>query len=146
MLRVILFLMALIFISLYAFKKGEKPERIVALTFISTLFADMALHVVFVNTYAAINISHLIVDSFMWIVFVGLALKANRLWTLVVAALQTVTVCSHAVRIFNIELNPHAYGIMQVAGFYPMLLILAVGTWRHQQRRMQMGSDPSWSM
>ena len=144
--RVIIFWAILFLIALYAFRRGEKPERIMACTMVSMILADLSLHLVTTNTDTIINMAHLILDTLMWVIFVGLALKANRLWTLMVAALQTVTLCSHIARIFSIDINAQAYGIMQVAAAYPMLLILAIGTWRHQQRQMQMGNDPSWSV
>jgi peptidoglycan biosynthesis protein MviN/MurJ (putative lipid II flippase) len=144
--RVTIFWTLLFLTAFYAFRRGEKPERITAFTMVSMIFADLALHIIISNTDALINMSHLILDSLLWFILMGLALKANRLWTLLVAALQTVTLCSHVVRIFGIDINPQAYGIMQVAAAYPMLLILAIGTWRHQQRRIQAGGDPSWSV
>jgi hypothetical protein len=145
MLRVTMSIILLLLASLYAFRRGEKPERIIALTLVSMACFDAFLHLIIPNTDVAVNMTHLGIDTIVCIVFVGLALKANRLWTLLVAALQAVTLCSHIARIFSIDINPQAYGIMQVAGFYPMLLILAIGTWRHGQRRMQAGGDPSWS-
>jgi hypothetical protein len=144
--RVTFFIILLLLVAFYAFKRGDKPEHIAAAIFISMLIFDAALHMFLDGIDVDANKIHLFIDIIMWISLVALALKANRLWTLLVAALQTVSLSSHAVRIFNLDLHPQAYGFIQVAGFYPMLLILAIGTWRHQQRRIRSGGDPSWSL
>jgi len=43
------------------------------------------------------------------------------------------------------ELLPQAYFVIAAIWAYPMLIVLAIGTYRHQQRLQRYGVDRSWS-
>jgi len=43
------------------------------------------------------------------------------------------------------ELLPQAYFVIAAIWAYPMLIVLTIGTYRHQQRLRRFGVDRSWS-
>ncbi|MGL5837070.1 MAG: hypothetical protein ACRCY3_01060 [Sphingorhabdus sp.] len=146
LIHTMIYFAATFLILIFAYWRGSGPEKSVAFTFAGMMLADPLLHGLLSNTYQTINFAHLCIDSAAWLSFVLLALYANRLWTFCVASLQTIALSSHAVRMLSIDLDPQAYGIMQVAASYPVLLLLAIGTWRHRQRLLRYGGDRSWSL
>ena len=62
--------------------------------------------------------------------FVAVALRSNRFWPLWVAGLQLTTALGHVLKAIDHDLVPRAYGAALQFWSYPILLILAVGTWR----------------
>lgn len=87
----------------------------------------------------------LLVDLVMLIAFVIMALYAERFWPLWMSAMQVIQVISHLPIIFIPELLPQAYGAVIMIWSYPMLILLAIATYRHQQRLKRYGADKSWS-
>jgi hypothetical protein len=47
-------------------------------------------------------------------------------------------------RAFNSAIDPWAYYVMVALGGYPICLIIAIATRRHQLRMAERGVDPSW--
>jgi hypothetical protein len=138
---------AIIFVTstLFALIKGGAPERTTAAIFIFMMVSDPFVHEFTPERYNALDPGHLIIDLIGWIAICAIAMRANRLWPLCVAALQTISVMSHLVRMIDYSIHPAAYAIMQVASSYPLLLTLSVGTYMHQKRMSMNGSDPAWS-
>jgi len=59
--------------------------------------------------------------------------------------MQIIQVLSHIPKIIIPELLPQAYFVIAAIWAYPMLIVLAIGTYRHQQRLQRYGADRSWS-
>ncbi|MEH6701664.1 hypothetical protein [Parasphingorhabdus sp.] len=97
------------------------------------------------DRYAQLEIGILVIDMVILLAFVMLALSAERYWTLWICAMQVVQVLSHIPKMIIPELLPQAYYIVIAIWVYPMLLTLAIGTYRHRQRLRQFGVDKSWS-
>jgi hypothetical protein len=77
--------------------------------------------------------------------FLILALRADRLWTLCIAALQIVGTAGHAVKLADPEVLPYAYAFALRFWGYPMIALIALGTWNHHRRLARFGVDKSWS-
>jgi hypothetical protein len=67
--------------------------------------------------------------------FVFIALNSDRFWPLWVAGLQLVTSFAHFLKALDPGLVPQAYGAAVRFWSYPILIILAVATWRGHRRR-----------
>jgi hypothetical protein len=93
----------------------------------------------------SVEIGVFIVDAVCLVAFLVLALRANRFWPLWVAGLQLIGTAGHAVKLADPEIIRRAYQIVLVFWSYPMLLLIVLGTWRHQQRLARFGVDRSWS-
>ena len=97
------------------------------------------------DKYTHLEIGIFVADVWILLAFVVLALSAERYWTLWICAMQVIQVLSHIPKMLIPELLPQAYYITIAFWAYPMLIVLAVGTYRHQQRLRQFGADRSWS-
>lgn len=121
----------------YALWRGRSDERIVASAClgatIATRFAISPLQV----RYTSVESGLMLIDLVVLAVFVWIALRSERFWPLWVAGLQLTNSISHLMKFADLDLLPRAYGAAAALWSYPILLILAVGTWRSHR----LGSD-----
>lgn len=121
----------------YALWRGRSDERIVAavclLASVATPFAISPLQM----RYASVESGLLIIDLLVLLVFIGIALRSQRFWPLWVAGLQLTNSISHLMKLVDFELVPRAYGAAAALWSYPILAILAVGTWRSHRRGVE---------
>lgn len=130
-----LFKIVLVLVVLFAFLRGGRDERIVALLCFAGTAATMLFLSPLGERFAAMEIGVLMIDVAMLAGFVAVALRSYRFWPLWVAGLQLTTICGHVLKSINTELLPQAYAAALYFWSYPILLILAVGTWRSHNRR-----------
>jgi len=97
------------------------------------------------NRFTHPEIGILIVDLAMLAAFLMLALNAERYWTIWICSMQIIQVLSHIPKMLIPELLPQAYFVIGAIWAYPMLIVLTIGTYRHQQRLQLYGADRSWS-
>ena len=135
----------LVLCSGYAFLKGGSPERIG--TTILAVGSIVTLAVLWSRThrYGSVEVGIFIVDSVCLVAFVALALRAERFWPLWIAALQVIGTAAHVIKLVDPTLISRAYAFAMAFWSYPMLLLIALGTWRHQRRLAVFGVDRSWS-
>jgi len=85
-------------------------------------------------------------DALILIAFSVIALRANRFWPMGVVMFHGMSVLGHILKMVDPHLIRIAYMMMLTFWIYPQLLLLVLGTWRHQRRRKLTGADPSWSI
>lgn len=145
MANVVLFYGTLVLSCLYAFSRGGAPEKIgAAIMIAATILTALAAS----STRPGFDVMEagiLLVDAGMFIAFLALALRARRFWPLWMTGLQAVQVAGHAARLVDPEMLPWVYAVAQGFWSYPMMALLAVGTWRHQLRLKRFGIDNSWA-
>ena len=78
------------------------------------------------------------------VALIVVALKADRLWPMALAALHLDATAVHILKLFDSEVIQVTYAVMIVMWSYPMLLILAIGTLRHRRRLARFGEDRAW--
>lgn len=137
---------SLVFVCwLYAMLRGGAPERIG----ITILAVGSVLTVVAVSgpaiRFGSLEVGIFLVDVAALLTFLFLALYAERLWPLWVAALQAIGTAAHAVKLMDPTVIRWAYAFALAFWSYPMLLIIVLGTWNHQKRLARFGVDRSWS-
>jgi hypothetical protein len=129
-----IFLTLLVLSCGYGLWRGDRDVRIVAaacvLATLATHFAVAPLR----ERYASVEEGLMLIDGLMLLVFVAVALRSNRFWPLWVAGLQLTTSVAHLLKGLHLELLPKAYGAALAFWSYPILLILVIGTYRHQRR------------
>jgi hypothetical protein len=129
----------------YAMLRGGAPERIG----ISILGVGSILTVVAVSApamrFGSVEIGIFLVDFAALVGFLLLALRAERWWPLWVTSLQAIGTAAHAVKLTDPEVIRWAYAFALAFWSYPMLFLLALGTWNHQRRLARFGVDRSWS-
>lgn len=138
------FIGLLLICSAYAFVAGGAPERIGAGTYALSVEAThlvLASH----SRWMHVEYGEFTVDALTFLIFVVLALRANRFWPIWVSALLGLGVLGHLARWAGPDVVWYAYVVVLTIWSYPILAIMALGTFNHRLRLKQFGSDRSWS-
>lgn len=131
------FRILLALVAFYAFWRGRRDERLVGLILVVGVIATtLALSPVH-SRFAGLEGAVMAVDAVVFIGFAWVALQSDRFWPLWIAGLQLTTILGHLVRAVDTDLFPRAYGAALMFWGYPIVLILAVGTWRSHRRLRQ---------
>jgi len=127
----------LLLICGYAFWRGRSDERVAAATCLLATLIQLLVVSPTVRRYSGVETGVLLVDLAVLAVFVGIALQSKRFWPLWIAGLQLTTVFGHVLKAVQLSLLPFAYAAALRFWSYPILLIVAIGTWRTHQRQMR---------
>ncbi|MGH6616845.1 hypothetical protein [Sphingomonas sp.] len=142
--RVYIFLGLQLLVSGYALLRGGAPERVTAIALTLAVLLGMVLQVSFPTRFYHVDLGVMAIDVALFGVLVALALYADRWWTLWVAAMQGLGAGAHLIKAIDSDTIRVVYAILAAAWSYPIILLLLVGTIRHQ-RRMARGGDLDWS-
>ena len=136
-------LLSLILIALW---RGAGPERWSAAVFIGMFVLDRFYHFVLGPGahYGTIDLGHFCIDLIATIAFVAIALRANRIYPLCLAALQVVAVISHVVRAISVAVAGGAYSILMIAPSYLQIAVFGGGLCLHLRRSQKFPHYPSW--
>ena len=134
------------FLAGFALWRGAGPEKACALTLLSLMAVDDAYHLAFGSFYPLDRADpwHVFIDSIALVVFVAIALRANRFYPMVLAAAQLVSVTAHIVRMTVPQMTSLSYYLLYVMPFYFAIIVLAGGLWRHRQRSNRLGPYREW--
>jgi phage shock protein PspC (stress-responsive transcriptional regulator) len=114
----------------YALLRGRSEERIVALVCVcATIASRFAVSPLSVR-YRSVETGLLAIDLLVLAAFILVALRSRRFWPLWVAGLQLTSSAAHLMKAIDEHLLPIAYGTALAMWSYPILIILAVATWR----------------
>lgn len=134
--RNLIYFALLLSVMAYAFARGGRPERIAALVaFVASLLSHAAFSPA-ISRFAQVEATVLAVDVAVLGAFVALALKSDRYWPIWIAALQLIGVLAHFARLVDPSMMRTGYAFILALWSYPMLALIALGTWR-QHRRTQ---------
>ncbi|MGZ2412724.1 hypothetical protein ACUXST_002153 [Sphingomonas sp. F9_3S_D5_B_2] len=118
----------------YALWRGRGDERVVAAVCLGATLASRAAFSPLSVRYTGVEMGLLLVDLAVLASFVAVALRSTRFWPLWVAGLQLTSTMAHVLKAIDVRLIPLAYGAAIAFWSYPILIILAVGTWRAHRR------------
>jgi len=124
----------LLAVCLYAWLKGGGDERVVAATCLAGTAATMLVISPLRNRYSGVEQGLMLVDLAVLAGFITVALRSKRFWPLWVAGLQLTTSLGHILKSVDQDLLPRAYGAALQFWSYPILVVLAVGTFRSHRR------------
>ncbi len=129
-----------------ALRWGAGPERVCVAALFGMIITDRAYHAILGRgtIYGSVDIGHLVIDALVAAIFIGVALTANRVYPLWLAAFQLLSVVSHFAREMSGTVAKFAYALLNYAPYYFLLAILAGGIWRHALRRKRYGPYRSW--
>lgn len=129
----------------YAFWRGRRDERLVASVCLGASVISLLSLTQWQSRYSGVETGLLVVDAATLALFVAVALKSSRFWPLWVAGLQLTTSMGHLMKAIDVGLLPMAYGAALRLWSYPILFILAIGTWRGRHRTLEENSDATAS-
>ena len=131
------FRILLVLVVAYALWRGGRDERHVGLICaLGVIFTRLVISPVS-ERFESVEYQVMAVDLAVFIGFLVVALRSERFWPLWIAGLQLTTLTGHALKGFESDLLPKAYGAALTFWAYPIIFILAVGTWRSHQRRLR---------
>lgn len=145
--RVAAYRIASVLLVLAMWRWGGKPERLIGVTFVSLFIVPTVfLEAVTDEPLIISDRSILLVasDVVACVIFVGIALQANRNYTLWVAGFQIVAMSAHMARGLADTVTPIAYAILVIGPSYFQLAIMLLGLIRHIRRKKNYGDYRDW--
>jgi hypothetical protein len=132
------FRVLLALVALYAFMRGSRDERHVCVVLVLGVIATHLAWSPVRQRFAGLETDVMLVDMVVFAGFLWVALRSNRFWPLWIAGLQLTTILGHLMKAIDLGLFPRAYGGALMFWSYPILAILAIGTWRTHRRSIQL--------
>ncbi len=117
----------------YAWLRGRREERLAAAVCVVASFASLLLLTRL--RFSEIEYGILAVDLAVLAAFVAVALRSERFWPLWVSGLQMTSTVPHVLKLIDPGLMPFAYAAAETIWSYPILIIIAIGTWRVERYR-----------
>ena len=126
---------------------GARPERVVLQIWMTASLLDAAYHLTIGPThYRQLDLWHFTLDAGMMAGFLWVALSANRVWPLWVAALQMQPLVVHLSMFLQLPSQRMAYWLMMAAPADLEILIIVLGTIAHVQRQRRIGPYRDWRL
>ena len=133
-------------LCLAAFIWGGGPEKAVAATWIVIFEVLGRLHRLIFGGYILFDVDPFLAgrDIAAGVLWMLIALYANRNWTLWVAGTQLLAIGAHVARALADAVSPVAYATMVIAPGWIQLFLLGAGLVRHVLRLREHGSYRDW--
>ena len=129
-----LVLAAAVLVGVFAFWKGDEPERMGA-----AAYAMVFLAVTMIKDGTSLNVPRwgvMGLEVVLLVVFVGIAWHSRRAWPVWAASFQALIVTCHALVAANLRPPSNAVAAVINMSNYGLLIAMAVGTfWAWQERR-----------
>lgn len=139
------FIGLLILCTIYALLGGGAPERIGAVVYALLCAATHVMLELSELLWRSTEYGVFVIDVLLFAFFCVLAARSDRYWPIWVSALLGLGVLGHLARWAGPDAIPWAYAVVLTIWSYPILAIIALGTFNHQQRLKRFGVDRSWS-
>lgn len=143
--NVVIYLPLLAATSYYALRRGGPPERIVAAIILGAVASTALVASSYRGAFAQREVGIFLVDLAMFGIATILALRAERFWPICLAALLGLGLQLQLLSWIAPHSSRQVYKVLHALNAYAVLLVLAVGTWRHRRRLTESGADRSWS-
>jgi len=128
--RVLIYLSLLLAVTIYALRRGDREARVTALACVGATAATAIVLSPLIVRSANVETGVAAIDVAVLVVFVTVALQSARFWPLWISGLQLTTTLAHLIKLIEPDLLNVAYGAAMRFWSYPILLILAIGTYR----------------
>ncbi|MGX7894270.1 hypothetical protein [Tsuneonella sp. HG222] len=123
---------------------GGAPERIGGLVVLSMAVLQTLMHIVHPQFYHDVDPVSVVIDVFLFVNLLALAIYAERLWPVWGASLQILSLSAHFARALHFEMPEMVYGLMKAIPTLFFQLALIVGTINHRRIVKRLGSDVAW--
>jgi hypothetical protein len=131
------FRILLAFVAVYVLLRGRRDERDVGIVLVLGVIATHLVISPLKSRFASVETHVFAVDVIVFFGFLWVALRSERFWPLWIAGLQLTTILGHILKAIDVHLFSRAYGAALVFWSYPIVLILAIGTWRSHRRYLR---------
>lgn len=142
--RHVAFAVLLLLSSAYALARGGRPERIAATTLLCAALFSVAVARPSGFRFHHVESGLVLIDLVILGIFLWLSLRTTRFWPMWITALLGAEMIVHFGLLIAPETVPDAYRNAQAVWSWGAQIILAVATWRHQNRMARLGQDPPW--
>ena len=136
------FRVLLALVAVYAFLRGSRDERQVGVVLVVGVVATTLVLSPVAHRFSGLESSVMYVDIAVFLGFLWVALRSERFWPLWIAGLQLTTILGHILKAVDVHLFSRAYGAALMFWGYPIVLILAIGTWRGRRRAQRESGAP----
>lgn len=133
-------------IAAYAIWKGGSPERRAAIMQVCAYLASFASYRLADAHFYHLEAGFFLIDLALLAGLYWLALRSNRLWPMLMAALQLSSILVHVARVVDVGMSAWAYAFLLKIWGYPMVLLLGAAVYRHRRRVSKFGIDRAWSL
>lgn len=126
---------------------GGTPERIIAATWIVLFeFAGWLFRSLSGDSFQLLSVDFVSAstDFIAGVIWIGVALYANRNYPLWIAGMQVLAMTAHLARGVSDLISPIAYASMFLVPGWLQLIILAIGLTRHIRRKRKYGPYRDW--
>lgn len=144
MIHFLAFAAAFLACFVYSFVAGGRPERCAILAQLFAFLAGLFSISFHWTNWRGFPIGVALADGGLAIALTLLALKANRLWPIVLAGMQLATVFAHIAKVLSVPLPTAGYAIFVQLWGWPMLFVTALGTYKHRERTRRRGKEQDW--
>jgi len=128
-------LLPMVLVGIFAFTKGDEPERLAMGAYLLGWMAGMLIQSDS-GLYRSWQPGLFALDLVMLLVLGGLSWKFRRTWPLWAASLQLIIVMSHLVTLFGMRGGLMSFYTIVNLASYGILVAIGLGTfWAWQERR-----------
>ena len=134
-------------ICISALRWGGGPEKATAIIWLFVFELVHRGYHLFLNPVFQVDqfdTFHASLDLIAAIGFVGVALYANRFYTLWIASFQLIAFSAHLARLVADEISPIAYAFLVIAPSWFQIIIMLTGLVAHVQRKKSYGEYRDW--
>jgi len=131
----------------YAALRGGAPERFAAAAqFIAVLLTVMFGHLRSSThgAWSGIEYGVALTDLSLFVAMVAIAVTSTRFWPILQASMLGCELLGHFAKPLGPDILPRAYYMTVAFWGYPIIILLAIGTWRHRGRLRRYGVDYAW--
>lgn len=130
---------------IYAIARGGAPERLIASGFLLAFLLTNMVQKQGSVAYHSVEWAIALVDAGLLGGVLFVALVSCRFWGMGMACLMIVDLLGHLAKMLLAHelFSPVYYALVALVS-YPMIGLLAIGTWRHRLRLRRFGVDYSW--
>lgn len=145
MIRFVVFNVFLCAVAAYAAWCGGKPERWTAGMIVAAAAATLCVSTFGIFHYVEVEWRHAMVDAALLAGMLVIMARADRYWPMYATAFHVLALASHGVRAIDPTILPGIYYRVTAWSAYPILIILALGTYRHRRRMLAGCQEFSWT-
>lgn len=139
------FVIFIVLVVGFGLARGGGPERAIAMAYIIASAGSLSLGFLHMpGGFESVPIRLFAVDTLLLFGLTIIAIRANRWWPIPAAGCQLVAVLVHASKELHPAMVPTGYALLTTIWSWPMVALLALGTWAHRQRLARGIIVPDW--